>query len=37
MSCCNKPPNGGSNDMGLALKMLLGLLSVIFLLAFIFG
>jgi hypothetical protein len=37
MSCCNKPPNGGSNDMGLALKVLFGLLIFIFLLAFIFG
>ena len=37
MSCCNKPPKGGSSDIGLMLKVFLGLFVVIFVLAALFG
>lgn len=37
MSCCNKPPRGGSNDLGLMMKFFLVMLAVIFALALIAG
>ena len=37
MSCCNKAPNGGSNDLGLLLKVFLVFLVIIIALAVIFG
>jgi len=37
MSCCNKAPNGGSNDLRLLLKVFLVLLVIIVALAAIFG
>lgn len=37
MSCCNKPPRGGSNDIGLMLKVFFAFFIGIFLLVAIFG
>jgi hypothetical protein len=37
MSCCNKPPRGGSNDLGLMMKFFLVMLAVILALALIAG
>jgi len=37
MGCCNRPPNGGSNNIGLVLKIFLILFAVVFLFAFLFG
>ena len=37
MSCCNKPPAGGTPEIGPLLKVFAGLLVVVFLIAWIFG
>ncbi len=37
MNCCNRPPKGGSNDIGLMLKVFLVFFVVIFVLAALFG
>lgn len=37
MSCCNKPPRGGSNNIRLMLKAFLALFVVVFVLALVFG
>lgn len=37
MSCCNKSPRGGSNDLGLMMKFFLVMLAVILALALIAG
>ncbi len=37
MGCCNQPPNGGSNNIGLLLKVIAVLFAVIMLLAFLFN
>ena len=37
MGCCNKPPKGGSDNIGLMLKVFLVLFAVVFLFVFLFG
>lgn len=37
MSCCNKPPKGGSNNIKLMLKVFLVFFLVIFAVAALFG
>lgn len=37
MGCCNKAPNGGSNDIGLLLKIMAVFAVAIFLLIVLFG
>ena len=37
MGCCNKSPKGGSDNIGLMLKVFLVLFAVVFLFVFLFG
>lgn len=37
MSCCNKPPKGGSMNMGMFIKTLAGTALVVLALAYLFG
>jgi len=37
MSCCNKPPRGGSDNIGLLVKVFLIMFVVMIAIAFIFG
>lgn len=37
MSCCNKAPNGGTENPKLLLKVMLGIAAAIFAIAYFFG
>jgi hypothetical protein len=37
MNCCNKPPKGGTTNLGLYLKMVLIIFATILFVAFLFG
>ncbi|GAM60540.1 hypothetical protein JCM19232_873 [Vibrio ishigakensis] len=37
MSCCNKPPNGETENPKLLLQVTLGIFAAIFLIAYFFG